>query len=156
MHVKLQMRFVSYSEGQIMTEFRSVSHEVWLVCLFNCLKVQNHCMILLYICIIKMFGFVTTTSGWVSRWMLPLLWLQETTSHKMTWVRNRGYRWTALTSLAMLLSASSSAEKRSLTGARFRPDPGVPCQQQLNGACRKHWMRCLWSLLTKVVYLCKI
>jgi len=32
----------------------------------------------------------------------------------------------ALTSLAMLLRASSSAEKRSLTGARFRPDPGVP------------------------------
>lgn len=37
---------------------------------------------------------------------------------------NRGHR--PLTSLAMLLRASSSAEKRSLIGARFRPDPGVP------------------------------
>lgn len=39
---------------------------------------------------------------------------------------NRGHRRTPLTSLAMLLRASSSAEKRSLIGARFRPDPGVP------------------------------
>lgn len=39
---------------------------------------------------------------------------------------NKDYKRTPLTSLAMLLRASSSAEKRSLTGARFRPDPGVP------------------------------
>lgn len=31
-----------------------------------------------------------------------------------------------LTSLAMLLKASSSAENRSFTGARFLPEPCVP------------------------------